>query len=201
MKWIDEFKADAREMRRDMHVGGAVSLMPGPAREPAQAMTCDEFAEYERVARAVGFAPRGLKSDELRRFLSEIGIAIYPLPKVVAYLNTQYGEAKQSATWVWAPLRTADRFTVEIRNQMAGYNSRHSRNGAVARELSPYAKPVPLPVLLTVERILARFPDALFFVNDEYHAPPIVDPFLAVWYGEDSDVVVIERWDEPAFRR
>lgn len=61
-----------------------------------------------------------------------------------------------------------------------------------------YIHPIPLPVLLTVKKIDAEFPDALFFASDyEVHKP---DPFLAVTLPLVKELFIIERWDEPGFR-
>ena len=198
--WIDKLASPAETVT----VGTKLCTVINEGRdnlhkEDAGALSECEYAEYQRVAAKVGFAPRGLESEALRRFLCDAGIRVYPYQVVQKYLNDKYGVSSETsgAKWVWKPLRGADQVKHDV-----GYHQyiRRSLNGAVAREQPPYAKPVPLPVLLTVERITERFPEALFFVSDQYSAPPIPDPFLCVVYGEDPEPVVIERWDEPKFR-
>ena len=209
-QWIDEIAKSPERVGVGALVGTVAPERDGLKKETPTGLSVEEYAEYERVAAKVGFAPRGLKSDALLAFLRESGIRVYPTDAVVKYLGEKYGVKKDDplisgstvAKWVWKPLRSADGFdrTVRERLMQTGRQIWHSRNGAVAREQHPYAKPVPLPVLLTVERISDKFPEALFFVSDEYSAPPMPDPFLAVVYGEDSSPVIVERWDEPGFR-
>lgn len=197
-QWIDELARPASTVAVGTPVGAVVADgRDGLRKEEPTGLSADEYAEYQRVATKVGFAPRGLKSNELRQYLRDAGIRVYPMDAVQKYLNGKYGEAdgQRGAKWVWKPLRSADGLSIH-----GAWQSGHLVNGAVAREQAPYGKPVPLPVLLTVERIADKFPDALFFVSDEYDAPPIGDPFLAVVYGEDSEPVIVERWDEPVFR-
>ena len=63
----------------------------------------------------------------------------------------------------------------------------------------PYRAAVPLPVLLTVEKIQKAVPEVFFYVS----APKVMagdpDPFLMVT-GRGVGVCVVERWDEPGFR-
>lgn len=203
-QWIDGLARRADTITIGTAVGFVADERDGLRKEDATGLSAEDYAEYQRVATKVGFAPRGLKSDALRQFLREAGMRVYPLGAVQAYLDGKYGVAddRHGARWVWKPLRSADGYTREQRDAHAQYIwlVKHAVNGVVAREQAPYGKPVPLPVLLTVERIVEKFPDALFFVSDEYKAPAVPDPFLAVVYGEDSEPVVVERWDEPQFR-
>lgn len=204
---INAAEALTASLRRVVASPVAPQRAAGPKPEQMLALSAEEQAEYARAAAAVGFVPGGLIAEAMRLFLSESGILVYPMPKVHAYLTGQYGAEKKDedrsswtgmvATWVWHPLRSADQ-NESATNWDARRQTRHSKNGSVAREQSVYGKPLPLPVLLTVEKIATRFPDALFFVSDEYHAPPIMDPFLMVLYGGEQ--FVVERWDEPSFR-
>jgi hypothetical protein len=59
-------------------------------------------------------------------------------------------------------------------------------------------KPIPYPVLLTIDAVVQAFPMVRLFVSDEMREEAIPDPFLLVKLGRDE--FVIERWDEPAFR-
>lgn len=204
-QWVDSFAREPETVVVGTATGSViVDGRDGLRKAVADGLSAEQLAEYQRVAAKVGFAPRGLKSDALRQFLRDEGISVYASDAVKKYLDQKYGkEGERGATWVWKPFRTADGESAEERSNRfnGGWGMpRHSRNGSIGREQSVYGKPVPLPVLLTVERILDKFPDAHFYVSDEYTAPPIADPFLAVVYGEDSDPVVIERWDEPTFR-
>ena len=62
-----------------------------------------------------------------------------------------------------------------------------------------YGKPVPYPVLLTVDRIRSQFPTAQFRVSDDapLQGDVVKDPFLMVSYGGSS--YIVEKWDEPGF--
>lgn len=84
-------------------------------------------------------------------------------------------------TWNWHPLRKQDKKAID--------------NGSPV-----YKHPVPMPVLMTIEKICDRMPDAAFFVTDYEVKDP--DPFLLVTHKElgIEGGYVIERWDEPSFR-
>lgn len=63
---------------------------------------------------------------------------------------------------------------------------------------TPYAKPIPFPVLEVMARIRNTFGDRVgLFISDYAEVKP--DPFLMVT-ARGLPAYVIERWDEPAFR-
>lgn len=75
-----------------------------------------------------------------------------------------------------------------------------SVNGTKALTGETYGKPVPIPVLRTIQRVLEIEPKARFFVSDETSlAERFRDPFLAVQLPGGDELHVIERWDEPSF--
>ena len=72
------------------------------------------------------------------------------------------------------------------------------RMGSNKGDTKLYDKPVPYPVLVTVDRIKARFPATDFRISDEaIRQATVKDPFLMVIH-EDRRYIV-ERWDEPGF--
>lgn len=168
--------------------------------------------DYRAVAGRIGFAvpmPKIDRSIEFENTLSEMGLRRYPEKQVHAYLNKQYGRVR----WGWRSLRRKDydRFAMNngvfmandksLNDSLTSWGRRHNGQIIGRRDANTYEKPVPYPVLLTVERIAAEFPEACFFVNDE--ARPIasekhLDPFLMVVIGKNR--YIIERWDEPKFR-
>lgn len=101
---------------------------------------------------------------------------------------------RERATWGWRPLRsTPTGFVSEWRAP--------KDSDQVITSGNFYIKPIPLPVLLTAQKIREVTPSATFYVSDEIHEhdiEPVRDPFLAVQIG--ADFFIVERWDEPGFR-
>lgn len=200
-----------------------------PERQAAVASSeADVLDEYERLAAGIGFAPVALRVERMRMLLAELGLYIYERAKVEAYLTSKFGREKhfemnQSATWCWRPMRAADlavtkqQPVVDETGTPSGWITVGSTfggtvfnqpsvpsvlvNGQVLRVGPTYAKPVPMPVLATVARLLEKVPDAKFFISDETTlAERFKDPFLAVQLPGSEELYVIERWDEPSFR-
>lgn len=148
--------------------------------------------------------------------LAELGLRTYDESAVAAYLKTVYG----ATPFGWRALRDKDNPLCERMWRAGSYVDHNGRwvdtwseCGAVGfggfgkgamrviggKDVALYAKPVPLPVLLTIEAIQQRVPDALFFVSDEARRmPERVDPFLMVLVAGER--YIVERWDEPSFR-
>jgi len=155
-------------------------------------------ADYAALAKKVGFTPTPLSESNIAGRLGKLGLREYDAEAVEAYLNEQYADKRgwfarrfdhKDLFWIWRPLREADR------NQDRWL----TRNGEICWHVEPYDKPVPYPVLLTVENILDVFPRANFFVSDEVRdADRISDPFLMTVIGKLQ--FIVERWDEPKFR-
>lgn len=168
--------------------------------------------EYRQVARRIGFSvpvPRIDRSIEFENTLSEMGVRQYPENRVRTYLNIQYGRVR----WGWRSLRKQDYDAYAsgkgvfmaadktLNDSSTWWDRRHNGQIIGNRDAHIYDKPVPYPVLLTVERIAEKFPEAHFFVNDEARSmvsEKVLDPFLMVVIGTKR--YIIERWDEPKFR-
>lgn len=142
------------------------------------------------MADAIGFKSSALLEERLKAFLVENGICVYPTERVVQYLDSKFGKGRFKSTWCWRPLREKDR-------DINLFLHRHKRgNGCINNTAGWYGRQVPLPVLLTVEKIHKAFPEVCFYVSDS--AKP-ADPFLMVTaIGVGS--FIIERWNEPSFR-
>ncbi len=174
--------------------------------------------EYNRVAEKLGVVKRP-RSDwrRLAHALDELMIPVYDFHKVTEFLEKKAAEvAKQeakaavngSAAWGWFPLNTgpvqpssASFSAIEEYNRALrsmGLPPERQPNGSFRS--STYNKRVPLPVLLTAEKIEDKLPgEVSFFVSDIERYP---DPFLGVCLKSDPEkrMFVVERWDEPGFR-
>ena len=151
--------------------------------------------EYQNVACKLDVAVKvpcsARGNGSLRRTLYAEGIPIYPLDAVASWLQAHVSEGE---TWGWFPLRNTD-YVFMLEGNRRGLAS---QNGSLRR--AQYEKPVPLPVLLTVDRLTTQLPgDLRFFVSD---TAKYQDPFLAVMERASmQEFYIIERWDEPGFRR
>lgn len=152
---------------------------------------CDE--EYRALARELGVGTIEMQNGELEQFLADNFIEVYPLEKVVAYMDALCKKQDEQrggwgrTTWDWYPLRDVDVDPLPLRELGNAKNTR-------------YAKPVPMPVLQTVKRIADVFKDSVRFCVTDCE---VKDPFLLVGIKTPGGVFkihVIERWDEPSFR-
>jgi hypothetical protein len=167
-----------------------------PAKEPTTT-TIDPGeaidAEYAALVADLGLSSVAMDLARFKDWLHTSGLQVYQREEVQEYLHTKYkvpvGNITSKVLWGWRPLRQAD----QIITRAVVYI-----NGEVQRGAPPYAKPIPMPVLLTVKAVRDLVPSAHFFVSDELQAERIPDPFLLVEIGSES--FVIERWDEPTFR-
>lgn len=119
--------------------------------------------------------------------LREWGLRIYDPVQVRAFLKSHYGRRG----WGFRPLREADR-----RKDRRWWDD--DSRGQIQDGAQIYNKPIPYPVLLTVERVSQRFEEARFYVSDERRASDVRDPFLLVLIGGHE--YIIEQWDEPNYR-
>ena len=173
---------------------------------------------YRDVARRLGATHLTAATEAAHRqslfeqVLSEMGLRRYAFRDVQRYMNRQYGwELFRGTCWGFRPMRDQDRAeghfvaadgTVDNGSQ----KWRRKHNGCILAVPRPYekthfyAKPVPLPVLLTMEGIANKFPTARFFVSDETGRvlSAVKDPFLMVLFEDQQ--YIIERWDEPGFK-
>lgn len=164
---------------------------PTPLKRPVvQATSSDPDFDrsYDQLATKLGIRSRsGIAQSKLLTVLAEESIDVYELSRVERYMD-------RKGYWGWFPLRTVDaaRTFMVSRETFTPYSSLYG--GA---KQGVYQNPIPYPVLLTVEKILERCPDANFFIAAPDKHP---DPFLAVVHLSDSKMYVVERWDEPSFR-
>lgn len=168
-------------------------MAPPEADVVVQATLSGELHDrYRTLVSQLGLSQPGLAVDRARAYFSEKGVRCYDQQKVHAYLNVQYGATGYGrgygAIWGWRGLRKLDVFDGSLHI--------HLGNG----QLLPgqYTKPVPLPVLLRVKEVVTAFPQAKCYVNDNVGPNDVRDPFLRV--DIETEVFIIERWDEPAYR-
>ncbi len=152
----------------------------------------DEFSQYRRIADKIGWRSDSVDDERFRHFFAENGINVFPIEKVESYLNSEFGPYKQGTpTWYWRPLREKD-----MQAQL-GMSGRDRKNGQINND-GWYQLEVPLPVLMTIEKIYDAIPEARFYVSESVEEG---DPFLMVTgSGFTGAVFVIERWNEPSFR-
>lgn len=171
-------------------------LRAGPAPDPvAVAVEIPEeeqtLMDYVALAKELGITSAQVAEMELRLWLRAEAIHVYDMESVKLYMDEKVRKEKPGHNWAWRGLREADHH-----RQIARANPAQNRSSIPWP--SPYPHAVPMPVLLTVKRILERFKDAVsFYVTDYQVQKP--DPFLAVQL-HDSPLFVVERWDEPSFR-
>ena len=134
------------------------------------------FVGYQKVRES---AEMDRQNSQFEGFLAENGICQYDIRTVRKYLNKI---CPTGYTVIWVGIDGGALFTDFTR---------------YARHYSPYAKPIPDVVLMTIVKIRENYPKSEFFVSD-FARIPKGDPFLAVKVNEKF--YVIERWDEPGFR-
>jgi hypothetical protein len=125
---------------------------------------------------------------DLEDVLRAEGIAVFNYAQVNQYLDAQCAALTATSAakkdyktfqWYWHPV--------------AKYNWHNEPKISHGQ----YSKPIPMPVLYTIECILSRFPRAQFYVSKIELFP---DSFLAVSVSGSEVLHVIERWDELSFR-
>jgi hypothetical protein len=156
--------------------------------------------EYRRISNKLGTAfAEPLHTTDLVKYLAGNSMTVYPMEKVRIFLNkklkslpkVKQGRWDSPAKWTWNWLALRDQ---DVLKKTGNFS-----------KLYAGSKPVPLEVLMTVEKIADDLgPTRVhFYVSDfvkaERPTPRLVDPFLAVCVNT-TKLFVIERWDEPAFR-
>lgn len=125
-------------------------------------------------------------TEEYKALQLKLGIGIifpsYPLESVLRYLDAKYG---CRTNWAWVPVRHTDIITANNFNDVTNRT---------------YTKPIPFPVLKTIDEISTLYPQAQFFISDERQPSDMKDPFLLVTLDKGRTLHVVERWDEPAYR-
>lgn len=185
---------------------------PTPVSKPAL-VDPKLIAKYKEVASAVGyhadFGPTVL--DEFFGVMHEKDWPIYPLARVIRYMDIKAGREGKHGWW-WVPLRSNDHNIVTSvrtgrRNRISTsdfYNS--------AANMGSYNLPVPMHALQKVQAIEEgtresyRNQRVAFFVTDYAPKPQYQpDPFLmamvpVVREGRSGwDRFIIDFWDEPGF--
>lgn len=162
---------------------------PFPETYAAAKPTLDtpEITEYESLLAEIGIEETpGITLEKLRRCLQDESLPGYNKSQVVAYLDEKLGKE-----WEWAGLRQVDV------DHLSGWVSHSEGQRDVTFSKRVYQGNVPLPVLLTVQKIQKAVPKVCFYVS----SPKVVegDPFLYVTSRGVAGYIV-ERWDEPNFR-
>jgi hypothetical protein len=145
---------------------------------------------YRALCERVGYKPVELIEQDFVKWLFNEEIPLYADEQVEKYLEWK-AEQKQRANSLagnvftrysvfWRPLRETD-IETDLDTDRA--------------DNLVYDKMVPERVLLTVEKVLGRYPKAKFYVSD---IQEVLDPFLKVDLGCLRDFIVAA-WDEPGF--
>lgn len=161
--------------------------------------TPESAVEYRRLAQKLGVDTSALEKAEghdlLMQTLSELGVRLYNENAVYDYLDVKYHTKlwrnQVMKGWAW--------YAVSGR-PASSYDRSDVVHGGVC-DHHIYKKPIPMPILHTMDSIVEKLKskgEVKFYVTDEYKAPPIPDPFLAISFR--SHFLIIERWDEPGFK-
>lgn len=136
---------------------------------------------------------------EFVEFLAAEGIPTYDADEVHKWLKAKSDkQTKRAGTHVyygWLPLRQADLNKAYTDGTSMASMGLLTQDGGLVK--SVYSKPVPYPVLLTVEKLVNKFGNQVSFWVSEIAKE--LDPFLMV-IAPDGSRWIIERWDEPGFR-
>ena len=196
-----------RELFRKTKTSTAVAELvpPGPEAappakpQPSMINECETMEkEYLEVAKAIGLQDSpAIFAGQLKEFLIQEVIPRYNGTAVADYMAELCRRASvktgREITWEWKPLRPQDAVPFSSDTWTA-----HFGTYDVPIRTEQYTGAVPLPVLLTVKKLIDRFGDRVcFFVSD--YRDPKPDPFLMIT-GVKIPCFIIERWDEPGFR-
>ena len=149
----------------------------------------DGSEEWLALNKELGITLRAPATYELKAFLAEEGIPIYSAQSVFDYMS------RKSDKWDLCPLRDRDLLKFPKGQFTLKHAEVSSWPDGAGRPGSLFSEAVPIPVLLTVKKLVAKFGDEVYFLV----ATVANDPFLAVVL-RDSTLVFVERWDEPSFR-
>lgn len=154
----------------------------------------DDFLQkYDSLATKLGVECRAKTNTQLSVVLAEEMIGVYDTAAVERYMD-------KKGYWKWYPLRTYDKApgSASWKINRVTPTSYDTLYGPSSSEV--YDKPVPYPVLCTVERLVDKMGPSVIFVVAALGSNP--DPFLACFLRAPGRIrlYVIERWDEPGFR-
>ena len=175
-----------------------------------------ELEDHRTIAQKLGVGVTTTdKALTLRKVLAELGMYSYDSKRVYDFMAKKgRQESTQSSTYHlwWYPVRKFDAKAVSecygLFNRSSSYgelrnfwNFDNKRDAWV--EHSVYQKPIPLPVLMTMDSLVEKLgPENLVFLVGDLSAPQPKDPdpFLSVTSPSFDCQFVIERWNEPSFR-
>ncbi len=163
-----------------------------------------------------------LIATELKIFLIETGIKIYPYHAVKCYLDTRTYDISSCShdwkcphlshewRWVWAPLRSQDNIKTQGGVSLPHLCTAHFVTGSVSRvwerngdikrtwweSENIYKKAIPVQTLKRISNISRKFPHAHFYVSEFSNAanPQPKDTFLALT-SRGSRLYVIDYWN------
>lgn len=174
---------------------------PTPAVEPATIMAVKplndtDLESYLALAAEIGLQSAATVEARLLNAIVNEQMSLYDLDSVSNYMDERYVKTG----WVWFPLRTLDVNRVQTLNipfRPIGYQS---VGGVTMRQ---YTQAVPRPVLERIATLNKLVPHLVYLVaaeNTSVNGAVGGDPFLGVTCP-GMRIYVIERWDEPSFRR
>ena len=172
---------------------GAAAAVEEPTRAALVALP---DADYIAKAEAAGLAGTPmLIMVQIRDVLAACGLYVYNTSSVETYLDRCFGgnwrQPRSATTWGWIPVNKA--------SKLEWHRHQWWVNGCI-RENPIYQGPIPAPVVDTIQALREGVPDLKFFISGEVKRLPLGDPFLAVHHSALTDIVIVERWNEPKFR-
>ena len=145
----------------------------------------DEFvSEYNRVAKKLNVT--AIAATSLARVLVAEAVPVIDRAAMERYMD-------KKGNWGW--FRYAGK---AVNFQIPRLTPTSFRSLFGPTHEAAYEAPVPLPVLLTIEKISDALPGEVGFYVAAPETNP--DPFLAAIHVTTREIFVVERWDEPSFR-
>jgi hypothetical protein len=151
-----------------------IGLRPEPLKLSGQSIP----AGYLALCDKVGFVPTELKDQAFKQFLFDSEISVYDHDQVKAYLERRAAAASSTVT-----------------RQVVLWRGLREKDSTYVSSTGIYQKLVPMRVLVMVDKILGKFPDARFYVSEIVADP---DPFMAVTIGTGK-MFIFAVWGEPGF--
>jgi hypothetical protein len=154
----------------------------------------DADEAYFVLATKLGVRSAAVTRARLEKFLHEECMGLYDYDKVAAYMSNLAEQAGKE--FVWKPIRDKDGHAASKLGNATSWGHGRFVTGAYQHE-------IPMPVLMSIDKIATAFPDeAIFFASDYEVKRP--DPFAAVTtrelWNHDKTLLVFEKWNEPKFR-
>lgn len=191
----------------------AAVLEPQPITKDsiAEVTPPNEIDYYGQISQRLGYENPEYVKHRLEAVILDLGLSIYPLDQVVAYMNDKANKLTNKrknikGRWGWWPLRTEDKAQLEAHSdwfRRLEPNEKFILDSPYPGGLegnNTYWAAIPLPVLITANKILEQDQNVTFLVATlSTIRDPRLDPFLAV-IKPGIRPIVVERWDEPAFR-